>query len=128
MIYYNCFFQMSCISIRQSQTFLEGPVSTVLISWTVLHSEQLQGEGWWGFLARGTLGSGSLDSKTKSSDNCVDFSRLLIDIATGVDTCADRVELHDDGEEILETEKNKLVDVFRGLFDNTDSSHVDDAQ
>jgi len=54
--------------------------------------------------------------------------RLLIDIATGVDTCADRVELHDDGEEILETEKNKLVDVFRGLFDHTNSSHVDDAQ
>ena len=59
---------------------------------------------------------------------CLEFSRLLIDIATGMDTCADRVELHDDGEDILETEEDKINDVFRGMFDNIDSPHADDAQ
>ena len=56
----------------------------------------------------------------------VQFYRLLIDIATGVDTCADRVELHDDGEDISEDDVDIVF--FRGLCYDTDTSHADDAQ
>ena len=35
--------------------------------------------------------------------------RMLIDIATGVDTCADRVDLHDDGEERTKLKRNLIL-------------------
>ena len=34
---------------------------------------------------------------------------MLIDIATGVDTCADRVDLHDDGEERTKLKRNLIL-------------------
>ena len=54
---------------------------------------------------------------------------MLIDIATGVDTCADRVDLHDDGEEQTKAKSKVILNTFyRRLLDHHDPPHVDDAQ
>ena len=37
---------------------------------------------------------------------------MLIDIATGVDTCADRVDLHDDGEEQTKAKSKVILNTF----------------
>ena len=40
-------------------------------------------------------------AETESSKIITPVYRMLIDIATGVDTCADRADKHDDGEDYV---------------------------
>ena len=52
--------------------------------------------------------------------------RLLIDIATGVNTCGDRGEVHEDGETVEHILNNNTSICYRRVHDDLNPPHADD--
>ena len=61
----------------------------------------LQGEHLLGYLALATLGSGSYHFLFLF---IFPAYRMLIDLSTGAYTCSDRAAMHEDGEDMVDSE------------------------